>query len=1381
MADRTVMVKLQADTSQYQSGMRNAAKSTTDMDKASQQAQQNSQRWQTVGRVAQVAGVAAAVGMYKAAQAASNQEQAMGSLQAVFQSSSPVMEKYAKDAVNIGLSQADYAQSAAVLGAQLKNLGVDQADLGTTTNNLMNSAADMAAQFGGTTQDAVDALSAAFRGERDPIERYGVTLTETNIKAEMAATGLDKTAATMSLLNKQLAQTGTTGAAAREFDTMQASTQRLAATFANAQAELGQALMPAMTAAANAATTVLEAFNSLPGPIQAVITALGAVGTVGLLAAPKIISLVQAFNQLSSDSLMAAGNAGKFAAKMGVIGGVMVAAKTGIDMFNNALLDSLGSVADTDLERLDRQMYAFATTTEGTLPPLGNLGDGLLLVKEQMHQLDDNAIQGVFSNMFNPAAEENLGRLREQLDLIDDNLVNWLNNGEAERTDEFARRLYEAYGQDSYGTFEEFAAAVLPRYASAAGDAANATMQSAEASRADEQAKKAQAQAVQALINDLNQLMQLNLAIMGSENALAGQTQRLTAARKQNGTSLSMNTEAGRANRDAMLSELGTISQVVSAQQKKNEVTMGASAAARVASSQTARLTADFMANATAAGFNKQQLAGMVAQALDIPKDVAMKIATKGADMSKRELMELIRESLKLDGTDPTVDTDTDAAATGKIIGKATGEAKTLAKQRPNVRTSTDALTTGRKIEGTTSAAKDLDRQSPDVETGSNAPTVTGWLQATKGAAQDVDRQSPNVPVSSNASSMIGVFGSVANAVRNIPSYHRVEINYVKTGASGGGGGGSWATGGHITGQGTATSDSIPALLSNGEYVQRAASVDKYGLGFMHALNQGVIDPRELPRYRTGGKAKRRKSSDPVGKFQREQRRKISGMPWADERWRDYNPVPTISAKPAKRSAPTKRRGESKSDFARRLKDFRRDEKERLNDWKRARRDTAKDWDETIAREQLDYKWGIRDSLIREAEEREQKMRDAIIKQAEEKKKQQEDWAKAIADAMKAEQDAFNGAVEDAVKEHEAMVERARSAYEQIQNERDQYANQVASSASSAMALSGMVDWDAEQRALQELERAVQETAQAVESLADAQDNLAASQVGLNEARAAAREDVADSRKALRDARREAARDVLDAESQLFDARLKANTAAPEARAEALREVKEAERELAETRLDGLESVREAEAALAKAEADGAKGEAEALQRIADARRDVAAARAREAAARRAEAAAERAAQDAVPTPEKLLKQYQQQAAVVRKFREGVQQLTGRGLHDDVLREIGAMAPEQGVQYMELLRGMNDQQLQQLNRTRNYANREAALAGKILGDQFYAGDVADAWRGLQDAKAAPIQIAPIQFNGGQPIQINLDARRVWNAVLDLQRRGGNTLQFAIPR
>jgi hypothetical protein len=48
------------------------------------------------------------------------------------------------------------------------------------------------------------------------------------------------------------------------------------------------------------------------------------------------------------------------------------------------------------------------------------------------------------------------------------------------------------------------------------------------------------------------------------------------------------------------------------------------------------------------------------------------------------------------------------------------------------------------------------------------------------------------------------------------------------------------ATGGHIRGPGTSTSDSIPARLSDGEFVINAAQTSKH-LSLLHAINRGEI------------------------------------------------------------------------------------------------------------------------------------------------------------------------------------------------------------------------------------------------------------------------------------------------------------------------------------------------------------------------------------------------------------------------------------------------------------------------------------------------------------------------------------------------------------
>lgn len=50
-----------------------------------------------------------------------------------------------------------------------------------------------------------------------------------------------------------------------------------------------------------------------------------------------------------------------------------------------------------------------------------------------------------------------------------------------------------------------------------------------------------------------------------------------------------------------------------------------------------------------------------------------------------------------------------------------------------------------------------------------------------------------------------------------------------------------FATGGSVAGHGTGTSDSIPAMLSNGEYVLNAQAVDRLGVPFLNGLNTGRL------------------------------------------------------------------------------------------------------------------------------------------------------------------------------------------------------------------------------------------------------------------------------------------------------------------------------------------------------------------------------------------------------------------------------------------------------------------------------------------------------------------------------------------------------------
>jgi TP901 family phage tail tape measure protein len=65
---------------------------------------------------------------------------------------------------------------------------------------------------------------------------------------------------------------------------------------------------------------------------------------------------------------------------------------------------------------------------------------------------------------------------------------------------------------------------------------------------------------------------------------------------------------------------------------------------------------------------------------------------------------------------------------------------------------------------------------------------------------------------------------------------------------------GQYASGGYISGPGTQTSDSIPAMLSDGEYVVKASSVDKIGTAALDYMNK----TGRVAKFAIGGMADRR-------------------------------------------------------------------------------------------------------------------------------------------------------------------------------------------------------------------------------------------------------------------------------------------------------------------------------------------------------------------------------------------------------------------------------------------------------------------------------------------------------------------------------------------
>lgn len=124
---------------------------------------------------------------------AADLEQSIGAVDTVFKKSAGQMHGWAKTAANdVGLTRNQFNELGSVIGTQLRNGGTAMKQLGPKTKNLITLGADLASMFGGETSEAVEALSSALKGERDPIERYGVSLNDASIKAEALSKGIVK-------------------------------------------------------------------------------------------------------------------------------------------------------------------------------------------------------------------------------------------------------------------------------------------------------------------------------------------------------------------------------------------------------------------------------------------------------------------------------------------------------------------------------------------------------------------------------------------------------------------------------------------------------------------------------------------------------------------------------------------------------------------------------------------------------------------------------------------------------------------------------------------------------------------------------------------------------------------------------------------------------------------------------------------------------------------------------------------------------------------------------------------------------------------------------------------------------------------------------------
>lgn len=243
-----------------------------------------------------LSGIAAAVGireigqtLWSSVQESGNLEQSVGAIDSVFKGSAETMHGWAKSAsTSVGMSANEFNELGTLIGAQLKNGGLAMDQLAPKTNELIGLGADLSSMFGGTTKEAVEALSSALKGERDPIEKYGVSLNQAKIDAKAAELGFEKVggslsaeanqAATLALVMEQTSDAH--GNFARESDTFAHKQQVMQAKWLDLKAAMGEAFMPVLTNVFSfIGTAAIPALTNFAGHISAASETFGGIIT----------------------------------------------------------------------------------------------------------------------------------------------------------------------------------------------------------------------------------------------------------------------------------------------------------------------------------------------------------------------------------------------------------------------------------------------------------------------------------------------------------------------------------------------------------------------------------------------------------------------------------------------------------------------------------------------------------------------------------------------------------------------------------------------------------------------------------------------------------------------------------------------------------------------------------------------------------------------------------------------------------------------------------------------------------------------------------------------------------------------------------------------
>lgn len=213
-------------------------------------------------------------------------EDSLGATDQIFKKSSNSVQKWADGLPTyFGIVKKEALEYSNMMGSLLKNIGnLTEQEASKQSAKLIELAGDLTAMYGGTTADAVRALTGSLKGNNTMLDNYGMAVNDVMVKTKALQMGLMKQGETMSLSTKQAAtlaliyeQTGAAqGQAAREADGASGVMRAFKTTIKNLSTEFGQVLLPYVTSGAKVLKGFAEQMANLDSVQKKWVVGIGA-------------------------------------------------------------------------------------------------------------------------------------------------------------------------------------------------------------------------------------------------------------------------------------------------------------------------------------------------------------------------------------------------------------------------------------------------------------------------------------------------------------------------------------------------------------------------------------------------------------------------------------------------------------------------------------------------------------------------------------------------------------------------------------------------------------------------------------------------------------------------------------------------------------------------------------------------------------------------------------------------------------------------------------------------------------------------------------------------------------------------------------------------